>query len=341
MAITSKHIADLVGVSRSAVSAVLNGHYEKVSPEKREKILAMARDLRYRPNPAALGLAGRSTRLIGLLATPPLSAIYGEFLGKFSFQLKAAGYDSLLLLPANAAEEQEALQKFTDLRVDGLFILHAFSDVRRLDCPLPAVSMSPYPDQFELRVDLLAGFELATRHLLEHGHRRIGFVCPELSVVPLQYAGYGRALAAADLAAEGWPLEITTSPDAAQAALRLLRGKKLTAAVVTNDLLAARFIACLRAAGRRVPEDLAVIGFDGAAWGAELEVPLTTLVYPAAELAQAGLELLLEKIRSGRSEFLTEPRLIAPRLHLGGTCGCPVAPRAGLHWSGEPLLLSP
>ncbi len=340
MAVTAKDIAKIVGVSRSAVSAVLNGHHDKVSPEKREKIIAVANDLRYRPNPTALSLAGKPTRTAGLIFSPHISPIYAELLERLVFFLKEQGYGYTLLMPTDAAEELAAIRDLTDRGADGIIVSYAINDIRALDCGIPMVCLSPYPGQYEVRVDLQGGFEHAVRHLQGHGHRRIALVCPNRSSVPMQAAGYEAAMKSAGLKTKkSWTLEVTANPDLPAQLNHLLGDEKITAWVVTNDLLAARFMNHLIQLGKRVPEDAAIIGFDGNAWGRETACPLTTLVFPAAAIARCCVEVLLEKIKTRNLDPVATPKLLKPELYLGGSCGCPVQRASNLYWTGQPLTL--
>ncbi len=340
MAVTAKDIAQIVGVSRSAVSAVLNGHHDKVSPEKCKKILAVANDLRYRPNPTALSLAGKPTRTVGLIFSPHISAIYAELLERLVFCLKEHGYGYSLQMPTDAGEELGAIRDLADRGVDGIIISYAINDIKNLECNIPLVCLSPYPGQYEIRVDLRGGFELAVRHLLKHGHQRIGMVCPNRSSVPEQVAGYESAMAEAGIKAKkSWCLEVTSNPKLEANLDTLLNREKITAWVVTNDLLAARFMNHLTLLGRKVPDDAAIIGFDGNAWGCETVCPLTSLVFPAGAIAGSCVEILLKKIKNRDFTNISTPHLLKPKLHLGGSCGCTPRRSPSLYWTGQPLTL--
>lgn len=335
MAITSKDIAKLAGVSRSAVSAVLNGHYNKVSLEKREKILAIAQDLRYRPNPAALILAKKKTRRIGIITSPFMSGIYSDLTSKIAFLLRERNYSSSLVTPLDAKQELEAVMDFESFGADGIIIAYALNDVKKLNTKIPLVSMSPYPGQYELRVDLKYAFELAVNHFRTHGHRKIGFVCPDLSVVPLQWEGYLAAIGASG----AYKLEVTENPKFAQELDAMIQEEGVRAWCVTNDLLAARLMRHLLSAGYRVPEDAALIGFDGSAFVEVTPCPLTTIVFPAARIAERCIELLFEKIESSDTAFRPEPELVKPGLHIGESCGCRAGKPYRISWDRQILTL--
>jgi DNA-binding LacI/PurR family transcriptional regulator len=333
LSITSKDIAKMAGVSRSAVSAVLNGHYNKVSLEKREKILAIARDLRYRPNPAALGLAKRDTKTIGLLTSPFMSAIYSDLVSKISLCLGEKNYACPIVLSADAEQEREAVRHFESFGVDGIIAAYAINDVRQYYGRIPIVSMSPYPEQYELRVDLQESMRIAVEHLRSHGHEKVGMICPQLSVVPLQWEGY---IAAVDKK-KAYRIETTDNPQFKSQLEQALHEMGVKAWVVSNDFLAARTMRYLLTQGYRIPEDAAIVGFDGSAMGEVTPVPLTSVVFPAAKIASACIDLMLKKIETADTEFQESPLLIKPRLHTGGSCGCPAQAPDTVNWAGEPI----
>lgn len=333
MSITSKDIAKLAGVSRSAVSAVMNGHYNKVSLEKREKILAIAHDLHYRPNPAALSLAKKNTKTVGLLTSPFMSAIYSDLISKISFVLREKDYNCSIILPASAEEESEAIRHFASFGVDGIIIAYAINDVRQFHCKIPLVSMSPHPGQYEVRVDLKCATSMAVEHLHSHGHELVGMICPQLSVVPQQWNGYLATVGEKN----AFRLETTANPQFNSQFEHLLRDIGVRAWIVTNDFMTARVMCYLQACGYRIPEDVALIGFDGSALGEVTSTPLTSVVFPAAKVANACVEMLLKKINTNDTKFCEPPLLIKPKLHLGGSCGCPMVVPTTVYWAGQPL----
>jgi len=333
LTITSQDIAKMAGVSRTAVSAVLNGHYNKVSLEKREKILAIAHDLNYRPNPAALGLARRNTRVIGLVVSPFMSAIYSDLVSKISFSLREQQFSCSLMLPADAKQEQEAIRHFESIGVDGIIIVYAINDVRQYYGRIPVVSMSPYAGQYEVRVDLKKSMAIAVNHLREHGYQRVGMICPQVSVVSQQWDGY--------LASVGknnaFRLEATSNPRFNAEFAHLLQDEQIKGWIVTNDFLAGRIMRYLQSHAYRIPEDAALVGFDGAAWTELVSPTLTTIVFPAARIAEACTSLLMRKIDAGILDFTEDPELIEPQLRLGESCGCTVAPPSTVSWVGQSL----
>ncbi len=337
MGITSAEIAKLAGVSRPAVSAALNGHFKKISLEKREKILAIARDLQYRPNRAALFLARKPTRNIGIVSSPFISAIYSVLLTHISMLLSEAGYTGSIVLPGSKSEELEAFRNFESSGCDGIIGAYLLNDVHELrkSVGIPMLSMSPYPGQYELRVDLRMAMKLSVGHLKKHGHSRIALLVPEKSMSPLQVEGYLEAVGTGP----SYFLEATANPHFKEDLYSLLKRSKVTAFAATGDLLAARFRRFLHENGIRVPQDAALVGFDGNAFDEAFLSPLTSVVFPAGKVAARAVDLLLGKIRNHSTEFLRKPELIVPKLYIGSSCGCTPAPVGKFSWSGQKLTL--
>ncbi|OQA83146.1 MAG: Ribose operon repressor [Lentisphaerae bacterium ADurb.Bin242] len=335
MAITSSDIAKLAGVSRSAVSAVLNGHYNKVSLAKREKILSIAHDFHYRPNQAALILAKKAVRKVGIITSPFMSSLYSDLVSKLAFLLKERNYSSSIVLPVDAADELEAILDMDSSGVEGIIVAYALNDIRKITTKAPVVSMSPYPGQYELRVDLRHSFQLAVEHLKGHGHAEVGMLCPKLSVVPLQHKGYLDAIGSAP----PHILEVTENKSFAAELRQMVEKQNVRAWTVTNDLLAAKFMKFLLRQGCRVPEDVAVIGFDGAPLAEITPCPLTTVIFPASAIAARCVEMLFEKIASKDNSFRKPPELIRPELYIGESCGCPPHGRNTMVWDGQRISL--
>lgn len=335
MAITSADIARLAGVSRPAVSAVLNGHFNKVSLEKRERILAIARDLQYRPNRAALVLAKKSTHHIAIVTSPFISPIYSEMFSHISMMLAEQEYSCSILMPGSKAEETAVLQNLDSSGTDGIIAAYLFNDVHHVmeSLRMPVLSMCPYAAQFELRVDLRKALALSVEHLTWHGHTAIALLTPSRKTTPLQLEGY------LDAVCTPFILEATANPDFDAQLEALLHASHVTAFAATNDLLAARFRRYLHIRGIRVPDDVAIIGFDGASFVETFNSPLTTVKFPARALASRAVSLLLQKITDKSLAFLQPPELLPPSLHIGESCGCKPATPTNFEWSGQPLVL--
>jgi len=326
MAITCKEIAARVGVSRQAVYSVLgNKSVCHVSADKREQILHLAKAYHYKPNHAAVRLNGKPTRTIGVIMDG-LTNVGGLRLMRLSTRLYLEGYTLQSVLFSGTAQACDAIGNFIAAGVDAVVFPYVMLEqLSHEDICIPAVILGR-----EIEVDYAFGTELTTRHLIEvHGHRRILMLATELLYGAVaKYRGYQHALEENGL--EVLPALETIGNHHFEAQLLNYLKRGVTAIVTGGDVFAAQLINFLRARGIRVPEDVAVTGFDGIGTHPEL----TSAIDPLAETAAATAELVLEKIR-GNVLTTVPPRLIRPGLCLGSSCGCPPVKQPHFAYSYE------
>src|SRR5690242_548582 len=199
---TIRTVAARAGVSKSLVSLVLQNS-PHVSPEKRKAVLKAVAELGYRPDPVARSLAERRTRTIGVVIDDLSNPWYVELLDGLRPALHEHGLRPLL---ADGRTEPDAVRALADLRVDGLVLVgtpssSAADQVNALGSQMPTVVAGTRDPRLSA-VDLVAnddygGARLATRHLLELGHRRIAHIIGEGEVGRLRRAGYEASIAEA------------------------------------------------------------------------------------------------------------------------------------------------
>ncbi|MFC4005752.1 GH1 family beta-glucosidase [Nonomuraea purpurea] len=318
---TLETVAARARVSRATVSRVVNGE-ASVSSEVRTAVLRAVKELGYVPNAAARSLVTRRTNAVALVVSVPRQG--GEALTAAVVQyvtslLEGAGKQITLML-ADTAESRRRIVQHVEARLcDGVVLLppdRADTLAERLSrTGVPVVllgkqaiaSLVPYVD-----VDNAGGAAAATQHLIERGRRRIGMICGPMDLVAVQdrLAGHREALrragrqpllALADL----------TRPSGA-AAMRQLLGDEpaLDAVFAATDQLAIGALQAARECGRRVPEDLAVVGFDDIDAASATTPALTTVRVPVADQALALARLLLSRLE-GRH---TTPVVLPTRL---------------------------
>lgn len=314
---TLEQVAALAGVSRATVSRVVNDS-PRVSPAARDAVHAAVEALRYVPNRMARSLVTRRTDTIALVLSESNTQIFADpFFARIVRGLSARLADTeqnLVLLAARGRREQEKVARYVQQgHVDGVILISLHRDdllpdlLARTAVPL-VLSGRPFDGRPVPYVDAdnVGGAEAATRLLLRLGRSRIGTVSGPLDMVAGldRLAGYRAALAAAgaaerpELVAEG----DFTETGGSRAMTRLLGDvPDLDAVFVASDPMAVGALRVLRAAGRRVPEDIAVVGFDDAEVAATCDPPLTTVAQPLDEMTGGLADLLLERIGSGGS----------------------------------------
>ncbi len=305
--VTLDMVAQAAGVSPSTVSRILNGT-ATVSPEKREAIDAAIRALGFRPNPIARGLAGGRTLSVGVLTQAINSPFYGEALRGIEDRLELAGYIPIFVSGHwQESEEHKGLAALMSRRVDGLIVLAGRLSNEALasyaqQVPMVVVGRALRTERiFSIDLDNRTGGLLATQHLIERGHRRIAFIAG----IPLHQdaldreAGYRDALARAGIAFDpALVLEGDFTEAGGLAAVdRLLQsGVAFSAIFAANDQMAIGAGLGLYRRQLRVPDDVALVGFDDLTLGQYAVPPLTTVrqsIYEiGCEAAAAMLAML-------------------------------------------------
>ena len=312
-ALTIHDVARYAGVSPMTVSRVINGE-KNVRDSTREAELAAIRDLNYQPNPAARSLAGADLIRIGLLYSNPSAAYLSEFLVGSLDQSSRSNIQLIVEKCDVEGGEKAAAEKLVASGIDGLILPPPLCDseviVRVVTASkIPAVAVAtgrPPPDASAVRIDDFEAARAMTRHILELGHRRIGFIKghPNQTASGQRLEGYLAALK-----------EARVEPDAAlivqgyftyrsglEAADRLLSlAEPPTAIFASNDDMAAATVAVAHRRHLDVPGDLTVCGYDDTALATTIWPELTTIRQPVAEMSREAVNLLVDEIRSRRA----------------------------------------
>ncbi len=313
MAATIADVARRASVSTATVSRVLAG-LGRASPETQERVLAAARSLDYRPSAVARALKRRSTLTFGLIVTDIENPYFPELVRAVEDAARAEGY-SVLLCNADDDSERETfyLDLLSERRVDGMIIAASNLGARHSEwlasAPLPVVlvnTSAPGVDLPSIASDNRDGGRQAADHLLAFGHRRFGYLMPPPRNAdgPERLAGVRDALDAAGLDPDA--IVVTSSAPLVgggeAAALELLDQAPDTSAVIAyNDLMAIGAMRALRQRGRRIPDDVSVVGFDDVALSAYVDPPLTTIAQATPEMGRWAVEQLLRLVK-GRDE---------------------------------------
>ncbi len=325
---TISDVAARVGVSPSTVSRVLNGR-PGISDETRSRVLEAAKELGYYPAMAGRGLALGRTENLGFLThhrhTLDPSSFYGEILTGVEREARAHGFH--VLFSADTSEKIPAMVK--EQRVDGLILAGC-------DIPgdlvvalkaqgVPLVLVDNHLEKVDsVFTDNTGGACDAVTHLIHLGHRKIGFICEwfgDLSFAE-RFEGYKLALQKhglpydEDLTAEGLPRQ----EGSGYVAMRKLLERKLPSAVfAANDMTAAEAIRAIKEKGLRIPEDIAVVGFDDGSLAPHTEPSLTTIRVFREKMGIIAARRLLELIEDpGQPPVQIK---LSTQLIIRGSCG--------------------
>jgi LacI family transcriptional regulator len=322
-------VARAAGVSKSTVSNVIRGA-EGVAVSTRERVLAAAADVGYRPNALARNLVRRRTTTVGIVVGDLSNPIFSELAKLAEQRLSRAGLATMMCsTDGHPLREQEKLEMLLEHRVAGILMLQ-FSGERSTLARLrragtSVVLLTQWEEEAECVVlDERLGAEIAVSHLADLGHRRVAYLSSllvELETDSARLAGYQDALRSAGVLPDpalvvrlGHPAYLRSDHDLHTTLRRLLSLEDpVTAVFASNDLLAVDVLETAEELGLSVPRDLSVVGFDDIQVSGLARISLTTIAQPCEELARLGIELLLERMDGAQGpprHVLLEPSLV-------------------------------
>ena len=323
MPVTLEDIARALNVSKMTVSRAINDHPE-ISSETRARILAMAQKMKYRPNQFARALTTNRSHLIGIVVPDLMHSYFAEICRGVESEARPVGYQNLICsTDEEARKEMDEIEALLS-RTDGLIVASALTKseakfYRRLlaeganivliDRLLEGLNCSAVTTD-DVEVGLLA-----TKHLIDLGHRKIGHLRgPDVSTSLQRQQGYEQAMKKAGLKPvireSGF-----TEPDGYVAMQKWIADGNLpTAIFASNDPAAIGGMAAVSEAGMTVPRDVAFVGAGSIHYGDMLGVPLTTVSWSKAEMGQAAATLLLELIEGKKKVRRHRTITIPPEL---------------------------
>ena len=327
---TLKDIARQVGVSMSTVSAVLNDKRSTVpiSDKTRKRILKVADELNYYPNIFARSLRTRMTGIVAIIVTDIRDPYFDSIIDGAEQILEENGYYFILITARNSpSKEKLYLNKLHRSRVDGLLIMSAvirFTNnmLRELSASkVPTVLVArkaPNQDINSVELDNFKGGFLATEHLISLGHSEIIHMTTSYKRIDAQARlnGYRKAMKKHGLEGKCRIVRSGDTPESGYETMAhvIRRGKRPTAIFAFNDQSAFGVIKASKNSGLRVPQDIAVVGFDDIPHSAHFCPSLTTIHQPSTEMGKTGAELLLKAVQkrdtSAGKHVVFSPELI-------------------------------
>ena len=331
---TLRDVADRAGVSVATASRVASGS-AAVRPETRDRVVRAMRDLLYVP-PGRVQPSGA----IGLLVPEFGNPVFAALAQAMESRATAAGFATIICNTAGSAmREVDYVHMLLERRVEGMvFICAEITDVRGkhahyaqlLDQGARLVFVNGTSESLPVTsvgVDERAAGRIATEHLLDLGHERIGFVAGESFALATREKGRGRqeALAGHGIGAERHVVYDGFSVEGGRRAIRALladaTGDHPTGVICSNDLMAIGVLQEATALGLRVPDDLSVVGFDGIEAASWTRPPLTTVEQPIEEIAGTAIDALQALVEAPAQ---TLPSYVfRPTLRVGGTTAPP------------------
>jgi LacI family transcriptional regulator len=310
--LTIKDIAREAKVSVTTVSNVIHGRHSRVAKETIERINTIIKVHNYTPNLSARALVNKSSRIIGiinhLIQSQSMSFLQDPFhsalLGGIEKKLRERGYYMMIRTVAN---EGELYSLFRNWNLDGVILIGLFNGSffsRLLEANKPVVLLDSYIKHnkvFNVGLDDYQGGFMATQYLIEKGHRNILFASPHIhrqGVIEERFKGYQGALKTNRIAFSWdkvYQQEITI--DEGIALGRTLSARQdVTAIFATADMLAAGIMTGLSEGGRRIPEDVSIIGFDDVLFSQITSPPLTTIHQDVEEKGAVAAEIMMDQL---------------------------------------------
>ncbi|MFF1412883.1 LacI family DNA-binding transcriptional regulator [Streptomyces sp. NPDC058289] len=336
--VTRDDVARLAGTSTAVVSYVINNGPRPVAPATRERVLAAIKELGYRPDRVAQAMASRRTDLIGMIVPDARQPFFAEMAHAVE---QAAAERGKMVLVGNSdyrtEREVHYLRAFLGMRVSGLILVsqgmseQAASEIEAWDARVVLLHERPEAiDDVAVVTDDIGGAQLATRHLLEHGHEYVACIggienTPSVGdPVADHVEGWRRAMQESGRSTEGRIIEAPYNRyDAYKVALEVLaRPDRPTAIFCATDDQAIGVLRAARELRIDVPEQLAVAGFDDVKEAALTDPPLTTVASDRPAMARAAVDLVLDdalRVAGSRRERLKQ---FPSALVIRRSCGC-------------------
>jgi LacI family transcriptional regulator len=336
MPLTLEKVGKLAGVSRSTVSRVVNGH-PNVRDEVRERVWQVIRETGYQPHAAARSLVTRRTRILGAIIPETVTTLFVDpffplLLRGITETCNAHNYHLMLSLLNGPPRQDELYRRLVHSgHLDGVLVASA-----RMDDPLspqllhddvPFILVGRHSDSRVgyVDVDNVAAARMAVEHLIRLGHKRIATITGPLSMASGEdrLVGYRQALEAHRIPVEDELIvEGDFTEDSGAVGMQRLLPASPSALFAASDSMAVGAMKALREADLRIPEDVALVGFDDVPIASAIEPALTTVRQPIERLGSMAADLLLNLVEDPSDTEAPAHRLILPaKLIVRDSCG--------------------
>lgn len=324
MGITIKDIAKKAGVSITTVSRIINNKGESFSEETLKKVRDIIDELGYTPNALARGLITKKSGSIGLIIPDITNPFYPDLARGIEDAASELGYNLILCNSDNNLEkERNYISVLKDKYIDGIILTTSkflnLNDVKLSLGNIPLVILDECVeenDMFGVFVDNVQGGYDAGKYLLELGHRKIACITGPLDTKSAidRLEGFKKALEESGMELNPELLiEGDYKIEGGAKAAKLLEGKDYTAIFALNDLMAYGVYNTIKASGRRIPEDVSIIGFDDISISKIVEPPLTTIKQPSYKMGVTAAKTLIKLINGANFNnrvILYKPHLV-------------------------------
>ena len=326
---TIKDVAKMAGVSTTTVSHVIN-KTRFVAKETEEAVMQAIKSLKYSPSAVARSLKVNTTKSIGMIVTTSESPYFAEIIHAVEDHCYRQGYSLFLCNTQNDPEKiKNHVEMLTKKRVDGLLVMCSEYTQHSLDAlsgfssvPMVVMDWGPNADTDIIEDNSFNGGYIATKHLIDCGHKAIGLIAGELdkTTARTRYEGFVKAMNEANLPIhENWIMEGFFEPEDGYECMNkiLVQDNLPTAVFCCNDVMALGAISAITEKGLRVPDDISIIGYDNIHSSRFYAPPLTTIHQSKSRLGAQAVNLLFERIANKDNDSHEKHRIaIHPELVL-------------------------
>ncbi len=319
-----RDVAKSAGVSPATASMALNDR-PGVNSDTRARVIRAAEELNYSPNANARSLIMRRSGAVGLVVTDITNPFFGMLTNEINTYASRAGYNLTIGVSNDDIRlEAASVRRMMEERAEGVIVVpcaaarydltHLFN-LKKAGIPLVFATTRYEGISADcVMCDLAKGSYMLIKHLIESGRRRIMLLCGQREVLfsSLRIAGYRRAFEECGVKmSEDWIIPSEPNFPGGSIAAEKALAHHPDAITAINDVMAMGALARLKENGLRVPEDIAIAGYDDLIYSSLLETPLTTVRQPIADIASSAMELLMRRIEgeNGVTELLIEPML--------------------------------
>ncbi len=337
MKVNITDIARQAGVSIATVSRALNGH-GLVKEETRQRILRIARELNYTPNPIARGLSTQKTETLGIILPELVDEFFMDLVHGIDEEAYRQGY--YILLSSSHSQRnivETPLEFMTSGRVDGVILMapkmqHELIDlVAKSKRPIVLLNCAANIEGIaSFNIDNFGGAFAVTSHLIDHGYQKIAFITgPEGNCdAEERLKGFRMALEQNGIAIEESyiiPGDFTIKSGYYGFNRLFTQRYKPEAVFAANDMMALGIYQAAKTRGLKIPEDIAVVGFDNIRLSHYIQPRLTTIHVPIQELGSRAVHYLIRMIRQEVDSRASYHEKLSTGLIIGGSCGCQTA----------------
>ena len=324
---TIKDIAKILNISASTVSRALKDHPD-ISEETKAAVRRVAESVNYRPNALALSLRKAKTNIIGVVVPEMTHHFFSSVLSGMDETAFGRGYTTMVCQSGERADrEQASLQTLIDSRVDGILLSVSKSTTNNkfinqiVTDGMPVVMYDRTLDGVEVSrvtTDDVSGAYQAVRLMTSHGRKHIALLCGDtgLKVSDNRREGYEKALREAGIVVDPELIIDADTPDKLRANIGRLQSiaDKIDGLFAINDDTTVVAMKVLRTAGRRIPQDVEVVGFGDDPIAAIVEPSLTSVEQNGYEMGREAMSLLIDQIESGLVVNRCVTRALVPKI---------------------------